>query len=193
MNDKSWTRSSRFLSLVLRHKPEAIDIVLDRNGWTDVDTLINAVNRSGRHFINREILEKIVATNDKQRYAFSSDKKLIRASQGHSIAVDLELKLAIPPLFLYHGTSFKSVEQIQREGLKPQKRQYVHLSVDVETAINVGSRHGQPIVFTVLAQQMYEAGQLFYLSENNVWLTANVDPKFLQILQSGSRSIKPVG
>ena len=184
MNNKKLIKLSRFLSFVLRHKPEVIDVVLDKNGWTDVDLLIKAVNRSERYFINREILEEIVATDDKQRYAFSCDKKLIRASQGHSIEIDLELQPATPPEFLYHGTALKSIIQIQREGLKPQKRQYVHLSIDVKTAINVASRHGQPVVLTVFAQQMYEAGQPFYLSENNIWLTTHVEPKFLRIAQT---------
>ena len=161
-------------------------MTLDRNGWADVDTLIHAVNRNGQYFVDRTILEEIVASDDKQRYAFNSDKKLIRASQGHSIDVDLELTPMEPPEFLYHGTAYKSVAQIQREGLKPQKRQYVHLSVDGKTAINVGSRHGQPVVFTVFARQMYESGQLFYLSENNVWLTTHVDPQFLQVLQENT-------
>ena len=178
MNDKNLIKLSRFLSFVLRHKPDTIKITLDRNGWADVDTLIDAVNRSGRYFVDRKILELIVATDDKQRYAFNSDRKLIRASQGHSIDVDLDLTPVEPPEFLYHGTAYKSVAKIQQEGLKPQKRQYVHLSADDKTAINVGFRHGQPVVFTVFARKMYEIGQQFYLSENNVWLTAHVEPNF---------------
>jgi len=181
MDNKKLTKLSCFLSFVLRHKPEAVGVMLDRNGWVDVDLLIAAVNRNGKHFINHDILNEIVATDDKQRYAFSNDKKSIRASQGHSIDVDLGLKPVTPPEFLYHGTARNFVAQIQREGLKPRKRQYVHLSVDIETAVNVGSRHGQPVVLTVLAQQMYENAQAFYLSENNVWLTTHVEPKFIVI------------
>ena len=178
---KQQIRLSRFLSFVLRHKPETIDITLDRNGWANVDTLIKAVNRSGRHLIDRDILDEIVSTDDKQRYAFSCDKKLIRASQGHSIDVDLELKSLEPPEILYHGTAAQFVALIKREGLKPRKRQYVHLSSDVKTAISVGSRHGYPVVLTIPAQQMYETGQPFYLSENNVWLTTHVSSEFLQV------------
>jgi putative RNA 2'-phosphotransferase len=130
---------------VLRHKPETIGIELDRNGWVNVDMLIEAVMQSGRH-LTREILVEIVTTDDKQRYAFSPDPKKIRASQGHSINVDLDLMLIEPPEFLYHGTAIRFATQIMQEGLKSQKRQYVHLSADVKTALNVGSRHGEPIV-----------------------------------------------
>ena len=178
MNDKKLIRLSRFLSLVLRHKPEEVGITLDPNGWAEVDVLIKAINRSGRHF-TQEILEEIVATDDKQRYAFSPDKKRIRASQGHSVDVNLELKPAEPPEFLFHGTAVGFIAQIKQEGLKPGKRQFVHLSADVATAVTVGSRHGRPVVLTVLAQKMHEAGQAFYLSENKVWLTAHVKPEFL--------------
>jgi len=179
MNDKQMTQLSRFLSFILRHKPETIGVTLNQNGWADVDLLVEGINRSGRH-ITREILDEIVATDEKQRYVFSHDKKFIRASQGHSIDVDLELKPVEPPEFLYHGTSMRFLAHIQQEGLKPQNRQYVHLSVDIETAMAVGSRHGQPVMLTVFAQQMHEAGQLFYLSENNVWLTSHVEPRYLK-------------
>lgn len=189
MSDKQLVQISRFLSFVLRHKPETIGLTLDKNGWGDVSLLIDSVNRSGRP-LTREILDEIVITDEKQRYVFSPDKKFIRASQGHSIDIDLGLKAVEPPEFLYHGTSFRSLARITQDGLKPQKRQYVHLSVDIETAITVGSRHGQPVVLKILAQQMYESGQLFYLSENNVWLTQHVETKFLQIIpkfSNGSR------
>ena len=180
MSEKKLTQLSRFLCLVLRHKPETIGVTLDRNGWVDVDVLLKAVNRSGR-YMTREILDRIVATDDKQRYALSHDKKLIRASQGHSIDIDLELVPIEPPEFLYHGTAIGFVAKIKQEGLKSQKRQYVHLSSDVKTAIAVGSRHGHPAVLTVLAQRMYEAGQQFYLSENHVWLTTEIKPEFLVV------------
>ena len=182
MNDKQQIQLSRFLSLVLRHKPETIGLILDPNGWGEVDLLIKGVNRSGR-YITCEILEEIVASDDKQRYIFSTDKKKIRASQGHSIAVDLGLQPVAPPNFLYHGTALNFVARIQKEGLNPRSRQYVHLSTDLETAITVGLRHGQPVVFTILARQMYETGQSFYLSENNVWLTSHVEPKYLQVYE----------
>jgi putative RNA 2'-phosphotransferase len=185
MNDKQLTQLSRFLSLVLRHKPETIDMILDRNGWADVDLLIDGVNRSGRH-ITQEVLNEIVAKDEKQRYVFSHDKKMIRASQGHSIDVDLELKPVEPPEFLYHGTAHSFLEGIQRKGLQPRQRQYVHLSSNIETAIHVGSRHGKPIVLTVFAKQLYESGQTFFLSENNVWLTTHVEPIYLQISQTNN-------
>jgi putative RNA 2'-phosphotransferase len=183
MDDRKLIQLSRFLCLVLRHKPEAVGVTLDRNGWVKVETLIKAVNRSGRP-VTREILDEIVASDDKQRYAFSPDRTLIRASQGHSVDIDLGLKPVEPPEFLYHGTAYRFVTQIKQEGLKPRKRQYVHLSVDVKTAINVGSRHGEPVVLTILARQMHESGHLFHLSENNVWLTEHVQPEFLRIGQA---------
>jgi putative RNA 2'-phosphotransferase len=183
MNDDKLTQLSRFLSFVLRHKPEAIGIELDRNGWMDVDMLIKAVNQNGQ-YLTREILAEIVATDNKQRYIFSQDQKQIRASQGYSINVDLEFTPIDPPEFLYHGTAMRFVKQIMQEGLKPQKRQYVHLSADVKTATTVGKRHGEPVVLTVFAQKMHENGQLFYLSENKVWLTKYVQPEFLTATES---------
>jgi putative RNA 2'-phosphotransferase len=183
MTDKKLIQLSRFLSFVLRHKPEAIGLELDQNGWVNVDMLIEAVIQSGRH-LTREILAEIVVTDDKQRYAFSPDKKLIRASQGHSINVDLVLTPIEPPELLYHGTAIRFAAQIMQEGLKPQNRQYVHLSTDDKTASSVGSRHGKPtIVLTVLAQKMHEDGQLFYLSENKIWLVEYIKPEYLMLMK----------
>ncbi len=173
------TRLSRFLSLILRHKPEEIGISLDANGWADIEELMDGVNQSGRK-IDRELLEHIVAADEKGRYVFSDDCKRIRACQGHSLAVDMQFTPVEPPEFLYHGTASRFSEQIERDGLKPRTRQYVHLSLDRETAVNVGSRHGKPVVYVVLARTMRQAGFLFYCSENNVWLTERVLPEYLK-------------
>lgn len=179
MEDKSITRLSRFISLVLRHKPETIGIVLDANGWSDINDLLDCMNRSGRK-IDRKLLEHIVASDQKGRYAFSGDGKRIRACQGHSLEIDMEFAPLDPPEFLYHGSAKRFSKQIDREGLKPGTRQYVHLSIDSETAVDVGSRHGMPIVYTVRAREMHQAGFCFCRSENNVWLTGKVPPTYLE-------------
>lgn len=178
MEDKATTRLSRFLSLILRHKPETIGITLDAHGWADVKELMDGVNRSGRK-IDRELLEHIVAADEKGRYVFSEDGNRIRACQGHSLDVDMQFTAARPPEFLYHGTAERFTAQIERDGLTPKTRQYVHLSLDRETAVNVGSRHGKPVVYTIHAREMHQAGLTLYCSENNVWLTDNVPPKYL--------------
>ena len=172
------TSTSRYLSLILRHKPEAAGITVDEHGWANVNELIAGVRRS-RPF-DMEMLEEIVRTDEKQRYSFSEDKSLIRANQGHSIPVDVELPVVAPPEFLYHGTGEKYVSSIDAQGLLPRSRLYVHLSPDVETAKTVGSRHGQPVVYTVLSGKMAEDGITFYRSVNGVWLTKAVLPKYLR-------------
>lgn len=184
MNDKEKIRLSRFLSLVLRHKPQEIGITLDENGWADITALIDGVRSSGRN-LTLDLLCEIVAEDEKQRYIFSEDGRRIRASQGHSISVDLELRPVEPPEFLYHGTASRFSVQIQRKGLKPQCRQFVHLSSDMETAVSVGARHGIPIIFQVHAQKMWQNGIAFYLSENKVWLTEHVPAQYLELLQAG--------
>lgn len=172
------TRLSRFISLVLRHKPETIGIALDEHGWADVDELIAGVNRT--HPLDMETLEEIVRTDSKQRYSFNEDKTLIRANQGHSIPVDVELPLAEPPEILYHGTAERFTAAIEAEGLRPMSRLYVHLSKDAETALKVGSRHGRPVIYEVLAGEMSRRGIRFWLSVNGVWLTKEVPPEFLR-------------
>lgn len=179
ISEKQNTRISKFLSLVLRHKPETIGIRLDANGWTDVDELIQRSNKYGVQY-NLEVLKHIVETNNKKRFAFDSTMEKIRASQGHSIKVELGYKNQQPPEFLYHGTAQKSVESILKDGLQKRSRQHIHLSRDLETAINVGQRHGKPYVFKVLADQMFQDGLEFYLSENGVWLTDRVPAKYLE-------------
>lgn len=170
---------SVFISLVLRHRPDSAHITLDEHGWADVDELLTGINDTGRK-IDRGILEEIVATDKKQRYSFSQDKALIRANQGHSIPVDVELKEQEPPELLYHGTAMKFLDDIRSEGLKPMSRLYVHLSKDVGTAITVGKRHGEPVVLKIYSGDMHRAGCPFYLSENGVWLTKKVDSRYIQ-------------
>ena len=169
---------SKFISLILRHKPETINITLDEHGWANVDELIEGVAKQYPGFDMIE-LEAIVRTDNKQRYSFNGDKTLIRANQGHSVPVDVELKEVEPPQYLYHGTATRFVTIISKEGLKPMSRLYVHLSKDFDTAIKVGSRHGKPFVYTIDSGKMYQDGYKFYLSENGVWLTKEVPTKYL--------------
>ena len=142
-------KTSRFISLILRHKPETVGISLDEHGWADVKELIDGINASGKYHIDIATLEEIVRTDEKQRYSFNDDHTLIRANQGHSIPVDVEPEEKIPPDVLYHGTGEKYVTSIERHGLIPKSRLYVHLSSDIETAEKVGQRHGKPVVYTV--------------------------------------------
>ena len=144
---KSLTKTSRFISLILRHKPETIGIALDEHGWADVQELIRGVNRAGGHYLDMELLEEIVRTDEKQRYSFNEDHTLIRANQGHSIPVDVELEEKTPPDILWHGTGEKYVASIDAQGLSPKSRLYVHLSTDQQTARTVGSRHGKPVIY----------------------------------------------
>ena len=170
--------TSKFISLILRHKPEAIGIALDEHGWANVDELIEGIRRT-RPF-SMEMLEEIVRTDSKQRYSFNEDRTLIRANQGHSIPVDVELERKTPPRVLYHGTGEKYTASIDAQGLLPGSRLYVHLSPDEATAVNVGRRHGRPVVYEVLAEEMERDGMAFYLSVNGVWLTKNVPVKYLR-------------
>lgn len=167
----------RFLSLVLRHNPGAAGITLDEHGWADVNELLAGVNRAGRK-IDMDTLERIVRENNKRRYSFNGDHTRIRANQGHSISVDVELKEAEPPRYLYHGTASRFLPAIQREGIRRMSRQYVHLSGEFETAVAVGKRHGNPVVITIDAAAMRRDGITFYRSENGVWLCEHVEPKY---------------
>lgn len=168
---------SKFLSLILRHKPETIGISLDEHGWANVDELIAGIGKNNE--FNMEILEEIVRTDEKQRYSFNEDRTLIRANQGHSVPVDVELEEMEPPKLLLHGTGKKYVESIDEQGLVSKSRLYVHLSSDEETAVNVGKRHGSPVLYVVKAGEMYQDGYKFYLSRNGVWLTKEVPVKYL--------------
>jgi putative RNA 2'-phosphotransferase len=170
---------SKLISLVLRHKPEEINLQLNENGWANVQELISKINSKGIK-IDEELLHTIVDTNDKKRFAFNDDKTLIRANQGHSIEVDVELKPTTPPEILYHGTAQKYVDSILQSGIQKKSRQHVHLSTTIQTAIAVGSRHGKPVILQVQAQRMYEDGFVFYLSANNVWLVNDVPVRFIE-------------
>ena len=172
------TQISKLISLVLRHHPERLGLTLDDHGWADMKALIKAIHAIQP--FDMEQLEAIVRADPKQRYAFSPDKTRIRANQGHSIPVDLELTPRTPPNILWHGTGERFVSAILREGLKPMGRQYVHLSADPDTAVKVGRRHGGPALFTVDAARMAGDGLLFYRSENGVWLTDAVPPQYLK-------------
>lgn len=175
-------RLSKFISMILRHKPQVIGITLDEHGWADVDELIKGINETGEEIeFSKDTLETIVKTDKKQRYSFSQDKTLIRANQGHSIPVDVELEKKEPPKVLYHGTGVKSVKAIQEQGLLPMERLYVHLSIDVKTATNVGKRHDTPVIFQVNAEQMQKDGYDFFQSVNGVWLTKEVPAKYLEL------------
>jgi putative RNA 2'-phosphotransferase len=176
--DKKLVRISKFLSLVLRHKPETIGLSLDRRGWARVDELIAAANRAGVP-LDQALLRQVVEQNDKQRFALSHDGLRIRASQGHSLPVDLGLEPLVPPQFLYHGTASRFLNSIRRQGLVPRGRMHVHLSPDEPTALRVGKRHGKPVVLTVQAGRMHRDGFRFYLSANGVWLTGKVPVEYL--------------
>ena len=174
----SLKETSKFISLILRHKPDVIGITLDEHGWANVDELITGMSKT--HPLNMSMLEQIVAEDEKQRYSFNEDKTLIRANQGHSIPVDVELEEKEPPEILFHGTGEKYVDSISREGLIPKSRLYVHLSADEETAVKVGQRHGKPVVFKVKSGEMHRDGFKFYCSVNGVWLTKSVPVEYLE-------------
>lgn len=175
--------TSKFIALILRHKPEEIGIALDEHGWANVEELISGISKTQP--FSMEMLEEIVSTDEKKRYSFNEDKTLIRANQGHSVRVDVELEEKTPPAVLYHGSGEKYVSSIQEQGLIPKSRLYVHLSSDIDTAIKVGSRHGKPVVYHIEAQKMAADGYKFYLSANNVWLTKIVPIEYL-ILNNNS-------
>jgi putative RNA 2'-phosphotransferase len=174
----SLTKTSKHISLILRHKPETIGITLDAHGWANVKDLINGVNKT--HKLDMELLEEIVATDEKKRYSFNEDKTKIRANQGHSVNVDVELEEFVPPEYLYHGTATKYMDSIWKTGLVPKSRLYVHLSADTETAMKVGERHGKPIVLRIRSKCMYLQGYKFYKSQNGVWLTKEVPVEFIE-------------
>lgn len=176
----SLTDTSRYISLLLRHKPQVAGLTLDPHGWAEVDALIAAVNKT--HPLTREMLEEIVRADEKGRYSFSEDGTRIRANQGHSVPVDVWLAKKTPPALLYHGTAEKYTSAIETQGLLPRTRLYVHLSPDRETAVKVGKRHGTPVVYSVDAAKMTTDGYDFYVSENGVWLTKAVPPRYLSRL-----------
>jgi putative RNA 2'-phosphotransferase len=172
-------RLSKLLSYVLRHNPAHLGIQLDNHGWTDVEILLNQLNKH-QEKINFDILEHIVNTNAKKRFSFNEDLTLIRASQGHSIEVELNYTAQIPPTILFHGTAEKNIILIREKGLLKMSRHHVHLSADKETAHKVGQRHGKPVVLSIQSLTMYESGHLFYVSDNGVWLTDHVPASFIE-------------
>jgi putative RNA 2'-phosphotransferase len=185
-DQKSDTRVSKFLSLVLRHQPEVIGIIPDENGWVSVQDLLEKMKAKGID-LDFATLKRIVLTNDKKRFAFNEDSSWIRASQGHSIKVELGYSERKPPEVLYHGTAEKNREIILAQGLKKGSRHHVHLSIDIETAIKVGARHGAPVVFEVMAEAMQSEGYVFFVSDNGVWLTDTVPAKFLKMAERDNR------
>ena len=179
-NEKELADTSKFLSFVLRHKPEAIGIVLDREGWADIDKLILCAQKAGKR-LTRALLDTVVATSDKKRFSYSSDGRCIRAVQGHSTSqVAISFAEKTPPQFLYHGTASRFLDEIKKQGLIAGERHYVHLSADEATARKVGARHGSPVILTVKAQEMAKRGLPFWQAENGVWLTSTVAVEFLE-------------
>ncbi|WP_282087500.1 RNA 2'-phosphotransferase [Streptomyces tendae] len=177
MQQERSVKVSKYLSKHLRHQPERIGLTLDEGGWVEIDTLIAAAAEHGFRF-TREELDDVVATNDKRRFAVEGAR--IRASQGHSINVDLQLPAATPPPYLYHGTVARHLEAIRAEGLRPMNRHDVHLSADRETATRVGARRGRPVVLPVDAAAMHRDGHVFRVSANGVWLTRHVPSRYLR-------------
>lgn len=167
----------KFLSFVLRHEPARIGLQLDTSGWADVNELLQQLAAHGRPVSFVE-LEALVRNNDKQRYSFNADKSKIRANQGHSIAVDLDLQPLTPPVVLYHGTASHFMAAIQQQGLQKRSRHHVHLSSDKETAHKVAIRHGKPVILCIAAAQMQQDGYVFYRSDNGVWLTDQVPTRY---------------
>lgn len=177
MTEKQTTVLSKFLSLVLRHQPETAGVVPDAAGWVPVDALLaGSAKRLGRP-VTRADLEHVVATNSKKRFEFSDDRTCIRASQGHSIDVELGYEPAVPPEVLYHGTATRFLDSIRAEGLSKMARHHVHLSAETSVTLQVGARHGKPALLTIRAGDMHRAGASFFVSTNGVWLVDAVPPE----------------
>lgn len=175
---KEEVKISKFVSLVLRHKPENIGLTLLKDGWANVHELIEKIKATGRN-MDKDILERVVLYNDKKRFSFNENHTLIRANQGHSINVDLGFEEKEPPEILFHGTSIDNIDSIKQEGINKMNRLHVHLSLTEDIAKKVGERHGKPAIIKINSKQMYEDGIKFYLSENKVWLCDYVDPKYI--------------
>jgi putative RNA 2'-phosphotransferase len=178
LSEKETTHISKLLSLVLRHNPSHLGISLDEEGWTDVDILLHKIQEK-RIEIDFDMLLYIVESNNKKRFAFNEDLTKIRASQGHSVEVNLQYESVVPPKILFHGTATRFIESIKETGLEKQSRLHVHLSSNEETALKVGQRHGKPVILQVKALEMSKKGFVFHLSENNVWLTDHVPIEFI--------------
>lgn len=179
MSKNNLTKVSKFLSLVLRHKPDAIGLTLNAEGWASISELIS--KSQPQMPLTKELIEQVVTTSDKQRFKLSDDGLMIRANQGHSIKVDLKLSPKEPPAILYHGTASRFMDSINQEGLKPGQRHHVHLSTDIATATAVGKRYGKVVILEINAEAMNKQGYKFFLSDNNVWLTEKVPPEFINL------------
>lgn len=179
MDEKRKVKASKFMSLVLRHSPESAGIVLEKDGWVDVSKLLSGMAKHGTH-LSREDLAEIVATSDKKRFAFNEDGSKIRANQGHSVDVEIRFEPRVPPEMLFHGTATRFLSSIRSKGLLKMSRQYVHLSTDKATMLQVGARHGSPVLLCVKSREMHAAGIPFYLSANNVWMTEFVAPQYIE-------------
>ena len=179
MNEKELIRTSKFLSLILRHEPERVGLKLEEGGWVGVNDLLQATNRHGVS-LTLEQLKQVVANNSKKRFAFSDDGQLIRASQGHSVEIDLQYAPQTPPELLYHGTATRFLSGIRRDGLQRMARHDVHLSADPMQTRQIGSRHGKPVPLTIRAGDMHRAGHVFRCSANGVWLVNHVPATFIE-------------
>ncbi len=187
LSNKERVTISKFLSLVLRHQPEVAGVTLDGAVWVDVDLLLDGCHRAGRA-ITPEQLREVVQTNDKKRFEFSPDGRRIRASQGHSVEVELGYEPAVPPDTLYHGTAVRNLESIRRQGLLKGQRHHVHLSADPDTAAKVGQRHGKPLVLKIDARRMCADGRAFFISTTGVWLTEHVPPAYIVFPPDGPQT-----
>jgi len=173
------TKTSKFLSLLLRHKPETIGLELDESGWANIKELIE-LSKQNKKTMDLPLIHQVVATNDKQRFSISDDGRFIRANQGHSIPVNLELEPVQPPSSLFHGTATRFLNSIFEQGLVKRNRQHVHLSATKETATAVGQRHGKPVILMINSFLMHENGYEFFQSKNGVWLTDHIPTKFIK-------------
>lgn len=179
MDARTLVELSKFLSWVLRHRPDAIGITLDDAGWTDIDALLAQARANGRPLTN-ELLKRIVAESPKQRFALSEDGRRIRASQGHSVEVELGYEPTPPPDVLFHGSVARNIAAIRTDGLRKMSRHHVHLSPDEATARSVGGRRGKPVILRVAAGRMHREGHIFFRSANGVWLTEHVPPEYIE-------------
>jgi putative RNA 2'-phosphotransferase len=179
MTDKETIKASKFLSLILRHEPDRVGLKLGEAGWVCVQELLQAVNSHGVP-LTVDQLQHIVATSDKKRFTFSEDGLRIRANQGHSVEVDLQYPPQTPPELLYHGTAARFLESVRQHGLQKMARHDVHLSSNTQSAVQVGGRHGKPVLLTIRAGDMHRAGFVFRCSTNGVWLVDHVPPQFIE-------------
>jgi len=185
-------RVSKLLSLILRHRPEVINLTLDEQGWASVKELIDGLKKHKQMNLSLSQLQKVVETNDKQRFSFSEDLQKIRANQGHSLKLDLDYPTKIPPTILYHGTAQRNIESILKTGLDKRNRHHVHLSDNPETATQVGKRYGKPILLKIDTAQMHKDGITFMLSANGVWLVEKVLPKYIGFVGSHNETKAPL-